>query len=1155
MSSARILQKVLLLTLLLTLAAVAVAQSPQGRILGRVTDASGAVLPKAQVTVTNLETGVSRVLVTTAAGDYAAPNLNPGLYSVTAEVPRFQKVQRTGIRLEVATDLRIDFALKPGQVNEVVQVSGEAPLVDTVSETLGGTLTNKAINELPLQGRDFQNLLALRPGVQRIPGGGMLSITSNGNRTTANNFMVDGTDDNDIYYGDTVVNGAGVMGTPASHLPLDAIQEFNTQQNQGAEYGWKPGAVVNIGLKSGTNTLHGTTYYFNRNSALDARNYFNPAVDELGVHHPVTALNLHQFGGSLGGPIKKDKWFYFGSYEGVRHKVGNDWNVASPVTGSLLAKGYSSSTALKYSLVDAKNACTTAGNCNPLSLQIANLFLTNPGGTVPGSDPSLINFGFNNQNREDNLIFKTDYQVNSKHTLSGRYIYTNSHQVEEDTSPLRPEFLSYADTRTTVAGLTLTSTPTSKWVNNLRFGINRMWQQIDSVDHLLGDPAKVWGINTGIKDPRLYGMPSISVSPFDYLGGNYNWPLATTPNSTLVFSDNASYVHGAHNLQFGGEFRYGLSNNFREQYGKGRVEFRSLANFMNGTVRRGYLLNGDTTRNVSMRAFGGFITDDWRLSRKLVVTLGLRYDLSLPIHEAHDLLANFIPTGPTIGIVQVGHGIGAPYATNKANWSPRAGFAYDLKGDGKTVFRSGMSLIYEQPTMRMFVDRDGLHLNPSGATLDSGALGSVKGSGTITTFRRTLSASAIKWSLAGPLFDTTSTAAMTCSPDSPCDVVGVNRNIKTPRVLSWNANLQRQVTRTTAVQVAYVGSKGIDLYSHRDINQVDPLVDDGSEQFGRPFTYNCSAPVGAGKGGPCFPYLRFVKYIENLGNSDYHSMQVTVTQKAWRGMDFLAGYTWAHAIDNNSTDRNTAWGFPQDASNINAERGNGDYDIRHRFTLSLTYNLPKFKAPLQFGEGWQFTSIAMLEGGMPYNFYDTYNDISATYTYGYERWNFAGNPGDVNLTQRGGIPYFPGSSFGPGADGTDSPGGVINNAACLAHASLSQLENYGCYVQGSAVITPQAPYTFGNMGRNIFRGPGFQNWDLSVTKVWRLSERFKVQARGEFFNILNHPNFALSSANFDLGTADQSVGRLTATPDVYAANPVIGSGGSRHIQLGLKVIW
>src|ERR1035441_6625703 len=307
----------LILTLGLSVNFSLMAQTSEGRILGSVVDPSGAVVGSAKVTITNTATGTSRTITTTAAGDYAAPNLEPGSYVVTVESPGFQKAQHTAIKLEVAKDVRVDFKLTPGAISETMTVSGEAPMVDTTSDVLGGTFSNQAINELPLLGRDFQNLVILQPGIQRSPGGGFLSINANGNRPEDNNFVVDGLDDNDAYYGTTVINAEGVEGTPATHLPIDAIQEFNIQSSPEAQYGLKPGAIINVGIKSGTNSFHGSTYYFNRNSALDARNWFNPAPAT------VAALNFHQFGASAGGPLMKNNLFIFGNYEGVRAVVGN----------------------------------------------------------------------------------------------------------------------------------------------------------------------------------------------------------------------------------------------------------------------------------------------------------------------------------------------------------------------------------------------------------------------------------------------------------------------------------------------------------------------------------------------------------------------------------------------------------------------------------------------------------------------------------------------------------------------------------------------------------------------------------------------------------------------------------------------------------------
>ena len=281
----------------------AFAQTAQGRISGQVTDSTGAAVPNATINIENVATHVGRTLQTNSTGDYSAPSIDPGVYSLTVEAPGFTKLVRERVQIEVGNDLKIDFHLKIGSINETVEVKDEAPLTEASNAVLSGVLSNKAINELPLQGRDFQNLLPLHPGVQRDPGGGFHTLTSNGNRPDDNNFIIDGATDNDAYYGETVMNEAGISGTPASTLPLDAMQEFNTTEQPGADFGSKPGVVVNIGIKSGTDDIHGSAYYFHRNSAFDARNYFNPTPQ------PFSALLLHQFGASIGGPIKKQSGF------------------------------------------------------------------------------------------------------------------------------------------------------------------------------------------------------------------------------------------------------------------------------------------------------------------------------------------------------------------------------------------------------------------------------------------------------------------------------------------------------------------------------------------------------------------------------------------------------------------------------------------------------------------------------------------------------------------------------------------------------------------------------------------------------------------------------------------------------------------------------
>src|ERR1700680_1749664 len=321
--------------MLLLFSVFVLAQSTTGRILGTVTDPSGAAVAGATVVVTDVQRGTSRTVTTDQSGSYAVPDLQPGTYEIRVEVKGFKTVQRPSVQIEVATDVRADFTLQTGQVTETVTITEEIPLVNNTSATLGGTLSNKEINDLPLNGRNYENLLQLRPGVVRYPGGGFSTTSSNGLRAEDNAYLIDGLFNSEPFSGQSIINGAGIAGDSATVLPIDAIQEFNLQQNPPAEYGWKPGAIVNVGLKSGTNSLHGTAFAFGRDgNVFDARNYFNCASNPCAFGQspsPKNPRTLEQFGGSFGGPIIKDKAFFFGSYEGQRYDVGNQFGgVTSP---------------------------------------------------------------------------------------------------------------------------------------------------------------------------------------------------------------------------------------------------------------------------------------------------------------------------------------------------------------------------------------------------------------------------------------------------------------------------------------------------------------------------------------------------------------------------------------------------------------------------------------------------------------------------------------------------------------------------------------------------------------------------------------------------------------------------------------------------------
>ncbi|MFZ0520355.1 MAG: TonB-dependent receptor [Candidatus Acidiferrales bacterium] len=1123
------------------------AQTSEGRILGTIRDSSGAVVVGAKVTVTNTGKQISRELVTNETGEYVAPALEPGLYTVSAEASGFKKVVSSPVRVEVTNDIRIDLQLQPGTVSETVVVNeAAAALIDATSPTLGGSFGNKEINELPLQGRDWQNLVMLLPGVDRTPGGGFHSIISNGARPEDNNYLVDGTDDNDLYYGTSVLNEEGVSGTPASLLPIDAIQEFSTQEHPTSEYGWKPGAVVQLGLKSGTNQFHGSAYYFARNSAADARNYFDP------VGQPLSPLILHQFGGSAGGAIVKDKLFIFGAYEGVRDIVGNPLLANSPDTVPLGGD-------LNNSIPDVISNCQALPGCaiNPLSLTLSKLYPTNTGSAGPG----LLFQDLANRNRADNALVKVDYHFSQNNTLTGRYFFADSTQTEEDGLYLAPQFLSQAQTRPQIVGLNWTYTPTSNWVSEARFGYSRFSQQIVSADHSV-NPA-TYGINTGVTNPLNFGLPEIDVGNFYQLGGGNGYPLFTTPTETYQFSEGLGYLKGRHNIRFGGEIRHGAVDNLRNRHAKGEVFFESLQDFLeagsvdpgNGTALNpgcqetpcgpfdGEILSGDTRRVITENAYAAYVMDEFRFNPRLTITAGLRYEVSGVIHEQNDLIANF---EPSIGFAQVGKQISTPYHVQHDNFAPRLGIAWDPWGDGKTVIRAGAGIMYEMAPISDFIGQTaggGIGLN----TIPTGAVGVTPGGGSITAAVVSADGSdptQLNWTNSTAQVFPILSQPITCSADGPCSITSVKNHLATPYTEFWNLNVQREIKNWSSLQVGYVGQRGVKLFSMLDINQPNApaaaaCYDGGGdyfacEQTNRPF-FNA------------YPFLGETTEFGNAENSSYDGLQVTYKTHSWKGLNVVAGYTYAHSIDESTSNRHFN---VQNSLDVAGERGNSDYDIRHRFTFAVTYAIPDRKSFAQLLEGWQLNSIVILQSGMPYTLYDYDDDISFTGEFN-DRWNITGSPNNIHWSKTNSIPFIDPSTFT-----TDSMGNVNGgNQQCISaagnQAAVNQLANYGCFVSGSTVLTPPVDGTFGDSGRNIFRGPDFTNWDFSMSKNTKLGEHLTLQFRAEFFNILNHPNFAGINQNLE----GSSPGLAAFTPDLGASNPVLGSGGSRHIQLGAKFIW
>ncbi|HWZ56044.1 MAG TPA: TonB-dependent receptor [Verrucomicrobiae bacterium] len=1246
------------------------SQGNLGRITGTIMDQSGGAIAGATVTVLDVQRGVSRTLTTGDSGEYNAPNLLPGSYSVRVEAKGFKKVEQQNILLEVGKEIRVDLSLQPGEISQTITITEAPPMVETTNATLGGTISNETINDLPLNGRNYINLLTLRPGMNVYAGGGSFTRSANGTRAEDIGYLIDGLRNDDPLTGSSVLNAAIPAGDSSTSLPIDAIQEFNTEQNPKAEFGWKPGAIVNAGIKSGTNTIHGTAFAFGRDTALDARNFFDPAPI------PKAAIGLEQFGASFGGALKKDKLFYFVNYEGQRYNVADTLIATPPVTcaGGAAGCGVTANNP-SLSLVDACNAVGFA-NVTPLSARIAgigpgctvkptsytpgsgeSLFPTNPGSGNPVAPNSEI-LGMVSTSKQDNGVAKVDYHMNDHHSFSGTYFRGVGGGTWHDqawevgvpgsgNSPWLSDLWGYIQTGSGA----WTWTPTSTLVNEFRVGYSYYSQPSVSNDSTVNPLA--YGIDTGVTDPRRFGFPLIQINQLNgatfKLGGN--WPKYNGPDGSLQILEHVAILRGKHAFKFGGEVIRDTSDPFITMNAKGLIKFHSLEDFLTGTVNPagGSLIQaGEPQRYLHDYSYAGFVQDDWRATPKLMVNLGVRYELTTVLKDHNNQLGNFDPNSST-GFAQVGvGGFSSPFHGDHNNFSPRAGFAWDVRGDGKTVIRGGGGIMYEQiPIISLIAVGNQLGLNqiPTGAReifcstnpcvsgtvgvpdpaastqvnragpgnmgalnvgVDSGALSSgwqaqtaacVSGG---TTACGSIFPQNIFQLTCGDGISFTDASGNPQTDPAPCNVEAVDQNLRTPYISTWTLTIQRAITNNLSLEVAYVGNHGTKLLGFQNINQPplgssyaaagtlvgsplsevawcssNVLVSSSSvPTFDGVHPINCD-PGDAGGASAVqssrplfskFPYIGEVDRLSNQDASNYNGLQVTLTQRPTHGLSFLAGYTYSHSFDTGSNNFNDIQLPPDSSHPTKGVYGQSLFDIRHHFTLSTTYAIPGPKRLGQFLQGWEINSVVAVQSASPWGVQDFTNDFSGTNqvneldTFG-QPWNFFGKDADFKAGRATPTPCWSGSgpSALPGCTLTAEP------AACLSAATtigaMNSLNSVGCYVAGNSVLIPPALGTIGNARRNIFPDLGFVNWDVSVVKETRIKERLTAEFRAEFFNVLNHANFSDPNGPANAGFNDPSTGSAgnfgcgCNTPDQAAPNPVLGTGGARSIQLGLKLIF
>jgi len=1130
------------------------SQINTGRLLGTVTDQTGGVIAGAMVTVTNSQTGVARNLVADDAGEYNAPNLTPGMYTVKVTANGFQTFERQNIELGVGQDARIDAQLTPGQVTQTITVSEAAPLLDTTSATVQGTINTENIVDIPLNGRNYQNLLQLRPGVTTKPGGGTLTTSTNGLRPEDNNYYVEGLDNDEPFTGQSIINSTLPVGDAATFVPIDAIQEVNVQTNSPAEFGKRPGAVINVGLKSGTNTIHGTGFAFGRSDKFDSAEYAFPGPA------PKSPAELEQWGGTVGGPIIKDKLFYFGAFERQTYNIAGNYPVITPTTTDLGNSTLAISNSIPSAERDLANHTIAL---NPLSVNLLPLFGANTTGSANQ------NFGFPNVVSIYNILGKIDYHLSDHHTIAGSYFFGNGTALAESiTNPglTQPQFRDTAQLRAQFVTMSWTWTPNSTWVNDLRFG----WNQHQRIDHVndINTPLSTYGINTGVTDPLLGGFPTIQVSDFSQLGGDQNLPKDYGPSKDYDAVDHISFLRGKH------AFKFGVETLFLRPYLGNRTGGRGVFNFTSGGMAfagsssledflagdpdsssGGTVLNGNPLRHLRQEDYSGFFEDTWHVLPHVTLNYGLRYEYFTVMRDANNLIGNW---DPTVGFEQVGVNINSAYNGYHKDFSPRLGIAWDIGGRGKTVVRAGGGLYYVDLVAAALVDQTQIPGKSSGLTAiptaySTGATGTAAPlrpltNGGIGTASLGLPGSQLNWSVAGPIFPAGtfgSSTGFSCGDGlgkdpSPCNITAIDKNVVPPRVVTWTLGIQRTLTNNFTLEVNYIGDHSNNLVGVQDINAINPT--NPNEQL-----FLCGKPKGTQNHCELqtdrpyygqFPYLQFINWLSNIDRSNFNALQTTLTARAYHGLGFVGAYTYSHALDDYSTARGIH--TPQNNLNPDADYGNSDFDQRHHFSFTLNYALPGKKGYGQMLEGWVVNSAVLIQSGLPWSPTDT-SDISKSGDKRSDRWDFFGNPSDFNAGKYP-IPFFPGGSAMP----------AMCTQEATAVGATANLAKFGCFAQGNSVLIAPATGTFGTSARNLFRDDGFRDWDFSLFKNWTLKERFTAQFRVEVFNILNHSILA-NPGSGSLKTGN--IGCSCQTPDTAGQNPLLGSGGARALQLGLKLLF
>jgi hypothetical protein len=1066
------------LALLLLLSFGGNGQTFRGAITGTVTDATGAVIANATVKTANEAMGLTRENLTTANGEFVFQDLPLGDYSVTVSHPGFQTLQLNGVRVEVGKVSALPVRLNVAQQATSVEVADVAAVLETDSAALNTVVPDLAVQDVPLNGRDFTQLIKLAPGVN---GAGSL----NGGRIDQVNWQIDGADNNDLWHNSVSVNQGGVSGVAGTLLPIDAIDQFSVQSNANAESGRNGAGSINMVIKSGANDLHGSLYYYNRNDALADATPFAP----VGSAKP--KLKNNQFGGSVGGPIIRNKLFYFLTYERQKFIIGNQTGALEPSAAWVnRAEGVLS----RYGVP------VNSATLNVLSFWPAR------GRTGPATSPNFFSSD-DSDNYSDNGIGKIDYIINSKNNLAFRYFVGTGQQTAPVGSPYH-EYYQVAPSRMHNFSLVHNLVITPRLVNQVLAGVNYFKQVFVDFDTSFNSIAA--GLNTGVTNPTLLGAPDILIGSFDEIG--LTPPLGRI-DTTGHLTETLSYSTSAHQFRFGGEYRNARGDVFYNRNGRGAFTFdgsqgpwandpsvddstKSLADYLAGFVQSSSITFGDQQRVYHANDFNWFAQDAWKVSRSLVLNIGVRWDYFGPFYDPTNRISTFIPSMG--GITYTGHGIDTLYPRRYGNFAPRFGFAYSP--GGKWVVRGNYGIFYDRPLLKAFGDNKPPNGGATGILANPGGIAPVF---SVTRSNYTIVPGQ-------PIFSQSNV------PPPPYGVFSVSQNFKNAYNQNFGLNVQYQLTDSTVFQVGYVGSLGRRLLVIRDINQPPP------------------SPLGASASRSAqgtlrpyysqFPDFATINELQSISNAEFNSLQASIRTNLWHGITSQFSYTYGHAIDDASAIRSRN---PTDSRNLAFDRGNADYDVRQTFTDYIVYSLPAFgKGPKPLVQGWQFNAVMSFFTGLPLTAYSGKN-VSGTFE-GRDRVDLVGNP------------YSGGSqAIITNADGTKYA--QYLNPAAFAQPAPGTFGNLG----RNALYGPG----FADVNFAVMKNTHINE---------RITTQFRVEIFN-LFNRANLPIPGSGAANMTSppGTKlnSSSFGRIFDTVGDFNGAPGIGAGEPFNVQLALKILF